>query len=376
MRYPGGNFVSGYNWEDGVGPVDQRPARLDLAWFSTEPNHFGTNEFMDWCKAAGVEPMMAVNLGTRGGDAARNLVEYCNHPGGSYWSDLRRAHGWEKPHDVKFWCLGNEMDGPWQMEYKTADRLRRGGARSRQDDALDRSDHRARGLRIVGAQHAVVRALGRHRDRAHLRSRRIYFAAHLSEQLQGRHRGVPGLPRPDGPLHRRSRRHRGCGRGQAALAQAHDAELRRMERLVPHPPQAGRPGQGRLAGGAADPGGNLHHGRRAGVRRRLHFAAQPCRPGQDRLPRPARQRDRADHDRDRRAGVAADHLLPVRPDEPLRPRQGAACAGRVRDLRFDLLRSARHRRTDVPGTQRAVSQTVRGRRRDPAGFRCSCSTAT
>jgi len=75
---------------------------------------------MDWCKVAKVEPMMAVNLGTRGGDAARNLVEYCNHPGGSHWSDLRRAHGWEKPHDVKFWCLGNEMDGPWQMEYKTA----------------------------------------------------------------------------------------------------------------------------------------------------------------------------------------------------------------------------------------------------------------
>lgn len=121
MRYPGGNFVSGYNWEDGVGPVEKRPSRLDLAWFSTEPNTFGTNEFMDWCKVADVEPMMAVNLGTRGGDAARNLVEYCNHPGGSHWSDLRRAHGWEKPHDVKFWCLGNEMDGPWQMEYKTAD---------------------------------------------------------------------------------------------------------------------------------------------------------------------------------------------------------------------------------------------------------------
>src|SRR3954471_20650163 len=120
MRYPGGNFVSGYNWEDGVGPVEQRPTRLDLAWFSTETNHFGTNEFMDWCKAADVEPMLAVNLGTRGGDAARNLVEYCNHPGGTYWSDLRRAHGWEKPHGVKFWCLGNEMDGPWQMEYKTA----------------------------------------------------------------------------------------------------------------------------------------------------------------------------------------------------------------------------------------------------------------
>ncbi|MBP0575197.1 hypothetical protein J8J27_31240, partial [Mycobacterium tuberculosis] len=83
------------NWEDGVGPVENRPKRLDLAWFSTEPNSFGTNEFVDWCRAAGIEPMLAVNLGTRGGDAARNLVEYCNHPGGSTWSDLRRQHGWE-----------------------------------------------------------------------------------------------------------------------------------------------------------------------------------------------------------------------------------------------------------------------------------------
>jgi len=120
MRYPGGNFVSGYNWEDGVGPRDKRPARLDLAWMSTEPNTFGTNEFIDWCRAADTEPMLAVNLGTRGGDAARNLVEYCNHPKGTAWSDLRRSHGWEAPHDVKFWCLGNEMDGPWQMEAKTA----------------------------------------------------------------------------------------------------------------------------------------------------------------------------------------------------------------------------------------------------------------
>jgi alpha-N-arabinofuranosidase len=119
IRYPGGNFVSGYNWEDGVGPVENRPKRLDLAWFSTESNTFGTNEFIEWCRLAEVEPMLAVNLGTRSGDAARNLVEYCNHPGGTYYSDLRRVHGYEQPHAIKFWCLGNEMDGPWQMEAKT-----------------------------------------------------------------------------------------------------------------------------------------------------------------------------------------------------------------------------------------------------------------
>ena len=120
LRYPGGNFVSGYDWEDGVGPVAERPRRLDLAWKSTETNAFGTNEFIDWCREARIEPMLAVNLGTRGGDAARRLVEYCNHPGGTALSDLRREHGWEAPHDVRFWCLGNEMDGPWQMEAKTA----------------------------------------------------------------------------------------------------------------------------------------------------------------------------------------------------------------------------------------------------------------
>ena len=121
MRYPGGNFVSGYNWEDGVGPVAERPARLDYAWFSTEPNSFGTNEFIDWCRDAGIEPMLAVNLGTRGPQDAGYFVEYCNHPGGTHYSDLRRKHGWEKPHDVKFWCLGNEMDGPWQTCARTAD---------------------------------------------------------------------------------------------------------------------------------------------------------------------------------------------------------------------------------------------------------------
>ncbi len=121
MRYPGGNFVSGYDWEDGVGPRDQRPRRLDLAWRSTETNAFGTNEFIDWCRLAGIEPMLAVNLGTRDGDAARRFLEYCNHPDGTTLSALRRDHGWPNPHEVRLWCLGNEMDAPWQMQMKTAD---------------------------------------------------------------------------------------------------------------------------------------------------------------------------------------------------------------------------------------------------------------
>jgi alpha-N-arabinofuranosidase len=121
VRYPGGNFVSGYNWEDGVGPLDERPRRLDLAWRSTESNLVGTNEFAAWAKRAGAEVNLAVNLGTRGIAEACSLLEYCNHPGGTRLSDLRVAHGAKEPHGIKVWCLGNEMDGPWQIGHKTAD---------------------------------------------------------------------------------------------------------------------------------------------------------------------------------------------------------------------------------------------------------------
>ena len=120
MRYPGGNFVSGYNWEDGIGPRGQRPVRLDLAWKALETNQFGLNEFVAWCRKAKTQPMMAINLGTRGIENARNILEYCNHPAGSQWSDLRRSHGFAQPHNIRLWCLGNEMDGSWQMGMKTA----------------------------------------------------------------------------------------------------------------------------------------------------------------------------------------------------------------------------------------------------------------
>ncbi len=120
VRYPGGNFSSGYRWEDGIGPVEHRPRRLDLAFQSLETNRIGTDEFQAWCKRAGTESMMTVNLGTRGIDAARDLFEYCNHPGGTYWSDLRRKYGSEQPYGIKTWCLGNEMDGDWQIGQHTA----------------------------------------------------------------------------------------------------------------------------------------------------------------------------------------------------------------------------------------------------------------
>ncbi|MBQ2042808.1 MAG: alpha-N-arabinofuranosidase, partial [Firmicutes bacterium] len=120
IRYPGGNYVSGFNWEDSVGPKEDRPKRLDLAWKTTETNEVGLHEFADWAGKAGTDIMYTVNLGTRGPADAQHLVEYANHKGGSAWSDLRRKNGAEEPFDIKLWCLGNEMDGPWQMGQKTA----------------------------------------------------------------------------------------------------------------------------------------------------------------------------------------------------------------------------------------------------------------
>ena len=121
VRYPGGNFVSGYRWEDGVGPLDDRPARLDLAWHSRETNAFGLDEFMRWTRKLGIEPMLAVNLGTRGLQEALDLLEYANHPAGTALSDQRIAHGASDPYGIGFWCLGNELDGEWQLGHKTAD---------------------------------------------------------------------------------------------------------------------------------------------------------------------------------------------------------------------------------------------------------------
>ncbi|WP_194891523.1 arabinosylfuranosidase ArfA [Catenulispora pinisilvae] len=120
IRYPGGSFVSGYRWEDAIGPREKRPVRRDLAWHSLESNQVGLDEFARWLKLTGSEPMLAVNLGTRGIQAALDLLEYANHPSGTALSDLRVANGTPEPHNVRMWCLGNEMDGPWQTGFMTA----------------------------------------------------------------------------------------------------------------------------------------------------------------------------------------------------------------------------------------------------------------
>lgn len=120
IRYPGGNFVSNFYWEDSVGPKNERKKRLDLAWRTLETNEIGLGEFDKWLKKVNSQMMMAVNLGTRGISDALNLLEYCNLDTDTYYSNLRKSHGIKEPYNVKVWCLGNEMDGPWQTGHKTA----------------------------------------------------------------------------------------------------------------------------------------------------------------------------------------------------------------------------------------------------------------
>ena len=115
FRYPGGNFTATYRWEDGVGPRAERPVRMEPAWLSIEDNSIGTNEYVEYVKRLGAETLMCFNMGTRGVEEACDLVEYCNWPGGTYLSDLRRKHGYESPHDIKYWCIGNEVEGEWQI---------------------------------------------------------------------------------------------------------------------------------------------------------------------------------------------------------------------------------------------------------------------
>ena len=121
MRYPGGNFASGYHWMDGVGPHSLRPTVRELAWQSIEPNAFGTDEFIRLCRKMDWQPMLTVNLGTGSPEEARNWVEYCNCPAGTNFADIRVGNGEEMPYDVGLWCLGNEMDGHWQLGHVPAD---------------------------------------------------------------------------------------------------------------------------------------------------------------------------------------------------------------------------------------------------------------
>jgi len=121
LRWPGGNFASGYNWKDGIGPKDKRPVRPDYAWGGVESNRFGTDEFLKYCERVGVEPYVCINAGLASVEDARHWVEYTNEKRHTYWADQRRKNGRDEPYKVKYWGLGNEIDGPWQMGHKNAE---------------------------------------------------------------------------------------------------------------------------------------------------------------------------------------------------------------------------------------------------------------
>jgi alpha-N-arabinofuranosidase len=144
VRYPGGNFLSGYDWKDGIGAKENRPARLDLAWHGLETNQFGLDEFMSWAAKTDIEPMMAVNLGTNGLKEALDLIEYTNVDAKSKWAQERVKNGNAKPYDIKVWCLGNEMDGPWQLGHKNA------------EDYATLAADVARGMRQIGEDLQLV----------------------------------------------------------------------------------------------------------------------------------------------------------------------------------------------------------------------------
>ena len=190
VRYPGGNFVSGYDWEDGVGPKDQRPRRLDRAWKSTDTNQFGLAEFGEWCRQVDTEPMLAVNLGSRGVQEACDLLEYANHPGGSKFSDLRRSHGVADPFGIKLWCLGNEMDGPWQVGHKTAYEYGRLANETAKAMRLIDPDLELVACGSSGAKMPTFGEWEQRRARAVLRRRRLHLRARLLRGAPRRRRAT------------------------------------------------------------------------------------------------------------------------------------------------------------------------------------------
>jgi hypothetical protein len=332
MRYPGGNFVSGYNWEDGVGPREKRPVRLEPAWKSTESNQFGTDEFITWCRAAGTAPMLAVNLGTRGPDAARNLVEYCNHPSGSYYSDWRRENGFEAPHDVKLWCLGNEMDGTWQMGHKTAAEYGRVATEAAKlmkwiDPSIElvACGSSGRGMATFGSWEAEV--LDHAFDHVEYVSIHTYY-------------GNPDQNTPK--FLSQSDEMSDFIREVVATCDYVAAKRRSSKRIMlsfdewnvsfeSGSPEAGNQGLGR---GPAHSGGRLHHGGRLGFWRHVDYFAEPRRPGENWLFGSDRQCHRADYDGSERSRLASDDFLALRPGVSSWSRRGLASSRQVADLRL------------------------------------------
>ena len=236
MRYPGGNFVSGYNWLDGVGPKNQRPTVLERAWNSIETNQFGTNEFIDWCKLVGTEPLLGMNFGTGTAEMAMAYVEYCNVDKGTKWSELRRSHGYEAPHNVRVWCLGNEMDGPWQIGHMPArDYGRKARDVARQMRDIDRglkliacgSSNRAMPTYLVWDREVLEECY----DQVDAISLHCYYG-NTQGAVRREQRAVSGHEPRHGAADPRDRGGLRLRAGADEVAQAAVAVVRRVERLV------------------------------------------------------------------------------------------------------------------------------------------------
>ena len=337
VRYPGGNFVSNYRWEDGVGPRDRRPVRRDLAWRTIETNEIGVDEFIKWAGRAGVEPMLAVNLGTRGVAEALDLLEYVNHPAGTTLSDQRVANGAPDPHGVRLWCLGNELDGPWQTGHKTAaeyGRLAAETARAMRQAEPDLE------LVACGSSHSSMPTFGSWEATVLEEAYDVvdYISLHAYyEEFDGD---------PGSFLASAVDMDRFID-AVTATADHVRAKLRTSKRIdlsfdewnvwYLSRFQQRRPGAG-LASRAAPDRGSLQRDRRGGRRQSADLAAAARRPRRRRVRGAARQRDRADHDRARRLGVAADDLPPVRRHLALRQRRRPAPGDRRAELRDEAVR--------------------------------------
>ena len=374
VRYPGGNFVSGYNWLDGVGPKAQRPTVLERAWNSIETNQFGTNEFIEWCGMVGAEPLLGMNFGTGTVEMAVAYVEYCNLDRGTRWSELqtraRLRSAAQRP-----LLVPRQRDGRAVADRPAAGaRVRPQGARRRQADAGHRSGPAAHRLRIERHVHADVSHLGPRSPRGVLRPGGRHLAARLLRQHEGvvgqQHRALPGDEPRHGSPHPRDGGGLRLRAGAAEVEQAAVAVVRRVERLVPRAGREGHRRQTRRRAAAAR-GGLQPRGRAAGRRLRQHAAPQ-FRPRARRLPGAARQRDRAARDqRHRRA--APEHLLSLHLGAALRARARARSARRVGDLSDQSGRPAgRFRARWRPCRSSTSSRRSTTQRTRP---RCWCSIA-
>ena len=358
VRYPGGNFVSAYNWEDGVGPRDQRPTRLDLAWHTSESNAVGVHEFADWCASVGSEMMLAINLGSRGLDEARNFVEYVNGPTGSHWGDLRKKNGRAEPFGVKHWCLGNEMDGPWQVGHKTAHEYGR------------LANETAKTLRAFDPSLQLVVCGSSHSDMAtypewervvleHCYDSVDYVSLHM--YFNNREKNTAEFLALNAKLdayiatiastiefvraQKRSKKRVAISFDEWNVwyhSMAQDKEILSGAKGWPHAPPL------------LEDVYNFEDVLQVGCI--LNTFIRRSDVVRDRLHRPAGQRHRADHDRAERDGVAADDLLSLLLRIAVRPRRGAPAQRQLARLRRQGRRQRalrRHRRRPRRGRRRA-----------------------